>query len=234
MNTPKHIAIIPDGNRRWAKEHHLPISMGHKKGVDALRDVLKASYELEIPTLSFWGASLSNLTKRSSREVYFLETLFEDNFRRLLQDPIIHENQVRVRVLGEWETVLSDGAKQAIKSAIQTTEKYQRFSLNVLIAYDGTIEMITAIEKIIQKASGNKKVKVTPELIKENLYTHDIPPVDLLIRTGGEPHLSAGFMMWEITEAQLYFSDKYWPEFTGDDLRKAIMEFNERKRRFGK
>ncbi|MBI4283723.1 MAG: di-trans,poly-cis-decaprenylcistransferase [Chloroflexi bacterium] len=234
MDTLQHIAIIPDGNRRWAKEHNLPISMGHKKGADALRDVLKAFYELEISNLSFWGASLANLTKRSRREVYSLETLYEDNFWRLVEDPTIHEHQVRVRVLGEWETVLGAGAKQAIKSAIQATEKYHRFSLNILIAYDGTLEMIAAIEKIIQKASGNKKIKVTPEIIKENLYTHDIPPVDLLIRTGGEPHLSAGFMMWEIAEAQFYFSDKYWPEFTGDDLRKAIMEFNERKRRFGK
>jgi undecaprenyl diphosphate synthase len=210
------------------------MSMGHEKGVDALREVLETSYDLGVANLSFWGASLSNLTKRSRREVNLLDALFEDNFKRLIEDPIIHEQQVRVRVIGEWETVLSDGAKQAIKSAIHTTKDHHRFGLNFLIAYDGTVEMIAAIERIVQKARICRDMKVTSELIKENLYTRDIPPVDLLIRTGGEPHLSTGFMMWEITEAQLYFSAKYWPEFTGDDLRKAVSEFGERSRRFGK
>ncbi|MFC1988374.1 polyprenyl diphosphate synthase [Chloroflexota bacterium] len=234
LNTPKHIAIIPDGNRRWAIEHNLPISMGHKKGVDVLREVLETSFDIGITCLSFWGASLANLSKRSKREVHLLNTLYEENFKKLVRDKAIHEHQVRVRVFGEWETVLGEGSRQAIRSAIEATEKYSRFSLNFLIAYDGTIEMVSAIEKIIREAHLNPEIKITPELIKQNLYTSDIPPVDLLIRTGGEPHLSAGFMMWEITEAQLYFTDKYWPDFTGDDLKGAVAEYHNRDRRFGR
>lgn len=234
MNAPRHIAIIPDGNRRWAIKHNLPISVGHKKGVDAFKEVLETSFDIGITCLSFWGTSLANLAKRPKREVRLFETLYEENFKRLCEDPDIHKQQVRVRVLGEWETVLGDRARQAIRSAMGATEKYSRYSLNFLIAYDGTVEMVTAIENIIRKARLNPEIKITPELIKENLYTRDIPSVDLLIRTGGEPHLSAGFMMWEIADVQLYFSDKYWPEFSGDDLRKAVKEYHNRGRRFGR
>ncbi len=208
--------------------------MGHKKGVDAFREVMETSYDIGITCLSFWGASLANFTKRPKREVRLLEALYEENFKKLVEDEDIHKKQVRVRVLGEWETVLGDRARQAIRLAIDSTKQYSCFSLNFLIAYDGTTEMVIAIENIIRKAHLNPEIKITPELIKENLYTRDIPPVDLLIRTGGEPHLSAGFMMWDIADVQLYFSDKYWPEFGGDDLKKAVNEYHNRGRRFGR
>ena len=234
MNELKHIAIIPDGNRRWAHEHNLPTSAGHKKGADALKDVLEKSYELEIPYLSFWGASLSNLTQRSKREVGFLEKLYAANFKTLAEDKSIHERRVRIRVMGDWESSLGSAARKSIQSAVKATQAYDRFALTFLIAYDGTLEMVSAIEKIIKQTRVNPKLKVTPELVKDSLLTRDLPPVDLLIRTGGEPHLSAGFMMWDITESQLYFSSKYWPDFTGEDLSLAVADFHERRRKFGK
>ena len=230
----RHIAIIPDGNRRWAKEHTLPTSIGHERGVDALKKILKNSFKYNIEYLSFWGSSLSNLTMRPKREVGFLNKLYEENFKKVIEEPDIHEHQVRIRVFGEWETVLNSRAKSAIVSAIEATEKYSKFSLNFLIAYDGTIEMVKAVKKVIETVQVQPDMEITPELIKSNLYTRDIPPVDLLIRTGGEPHLSAGFLMWDITEAQLYFTDKYWPEFTEDDLEEAIAEYRKRNRRFGR
>jgi len=234
LNIPGHIAIIPDGNRRWAARQNLPVSTGHKKGVDVFKEVLETSYDIGITCLSFWGASLANLTQRPRREVRFFEALYEENFKKLVEDPDIHKQQVRVRVLGNWETVLGNRARQAINLAIESTKQYNRFSLNFLIAYDGKAEMVAAIEDITRQTHLNPEKKITPDLIKQNLYTHDIPSVDLLIRTGGEPHLSAGFMMWEIADVQLYFSDKYWPEFSGNDLRKAVEEYQNRGRRYGK
>jgi len=118
--------------------------------------------------------------------------------------------------------------------AINATEKYNKYLLNFFIAYDGISEMVIAIERIIKKMSHTPELIITPELIKANLFTHELPPVDLLIRTGGEPHLSAGFMMWDISDTQLYFSEKYWPEFTGHDLKEAIKSFSKRQRRRGK
>jgi len=233
LNTLKHIAIIPDGNRRWAIKQKLPVSMGYKKGVEAVKEVMETSYNLGIPCLSFWGSSLTNLCKRPGREIRIIEALYEENFKKLVEDPAIHENQVKVRVFGEWQTVLGKKAGQSIISAMQATEQYSRFSLNFFIAYDGTSEMITAIGNIVQQTGKKPEIKITPDLVKQNLYTRDIPSVDLLIRTGGEPHLSAGFMMWDMADVQLYFSEKYWPDFSGDDFRKAVEEYSNRGRRYG-
>ncbi|MBC8276576.1 MAG: di-trans,poly-cis-decaprenylcistransferase [Chloroflexi bacterium] len=234
MNIPRHVAIIPDGNRRWARKHNLPASLGHEKGADVLKDVLEEAFHLGITCLSFCGLSLANLQKRSKKEVQYLERIFEKNFKRLAEERTIHEEQVRIRVLGEWESLLGEGIRHSIRLAMKATEKYNRLSLNVFIAYDGTIEMLAAIERIVAKGREIPKLTITPELVKENLLTCDLPPVDLLIRTGGETHLSAGFMMWETTESQLYFSEKYWPEFTGEDFKEAIRVFQERDRRLGR
>jgi tritrans,polycis-undecaprenyl-diphosphate synthase [geranylgeranyl-diphosphate specific] len=234
LNIPRHVAVIPDGNRRWAARHRLPTFSGHEKGVDALQDVLEASYDLSIKCFSVWGSSLANLMERSQKEVQFLESIYQKQFKRLAKEKRIHEEQVRVRVLGEWQTVLGNGAQRSIRLAMKATENYNHLSLNFFIAYDGKIEMLSAIKKILEQSRQNQELKITPELVKQNLLTCDLPPVDLLIRTGGEPHLSAAFMMWEIGESQLYFSDKYWPDFNGDDLRDAIRDFQNRERRLAK
>ncbi len=234
LSEPYHIAVIPDGNRRWARKHYLPAFSGHEKGVDALRDVLEAAYDLHIKCFSVWGSSLANLTERSREEVYFLEKIYQNYFRRLAEERRIHREQVKVRVLGEWETTLGKATRQSIQLAIRATERYNHLYLNFFIAYDGKVEMLAAIKRISMRAREQHGLKITPELMKENLLTRDLPPVDLLIRTGGEPHLSAGFMMWEIGESQLVFSEKYWPDFTGDDLREAIRDFQRRERRLAR
>ena len=235
MNVPYHIAIIPDGNRRWAKKRHLSNSLGHEEGVKALESVLKAVFDLHITCFSFWGASEANLAKRSPKEVRDLEKMYEINFKKLAKDKRIHEEQVRVNILGHWENSLKrESAKRSMRMAIKATGKYDRYLLNFFIAYDGISDMLSAIEKIACEIQRTPGLAVTAELVKANLFTYGLPPVDLLIRTGGEPHLSAGFMMWDIADSQLYFSEKYWPEFTGEDLKKAIADFQKRQRRYGK
>jgi len=234
MNIPRHIAIIPDGNRRWAAKHNLPSSLGHEEGTKALKNVLETIYDLRIYCFSFWGASEANLRKRSLREVQTLEKMYEVNFKKLAEDSRVHEEQVRINIFGQWEKLLKrEAAKHSIRMVMKATEKYNKYLLNFFIAYDGISDMLSAIERITREVHNTPELLITQELVKANLLTRDLPPVDLLIRTGGEPHLSAGFMMWDISDAQLYFTEKYWPEFTGEDLRKAIGDFQKRQRRYG-
>ncbi len=232
-NIPNHIAIIPDGNRRWARLNGLPTIEGHREGVNRAIEILETLYEYEIPYFTFWGSSFSNLTARTRREILALEQLYALQFKKLVENQEIHEKKVRIRVLGRWESVLGKKAVKAIRRAEKETECYDNFSLTFLIAYDGIGEMITAVEQIVSEARKNTDLIISPELIKKHLYTRELPPVDLVIRTGGEPHLSSGFMMWDIAESQLDFSDKLWPDYTKDDFVEAVTKFQKRERRFG-
>ncbi|MCX5999866.1 MAG: polyprenyl diphosphate synthase [Chloroflexi bacterium] len=234
MNIPRHVAVIPDGNRRWARSNRLPVSSGHERGAEALRGILQAAYDLGISCFSFWGASIANVTKRPAQEVGFLERLFEINFKKLSEERVIHDNQVRVSVLGDWEDLLDQAAKDSIRAAIKATENYHRVSLNFFIAYDGTVDMASAVTRIVELARQDPALRVTPELIKQNLLTRALPSVDLLIRTGGAPHLSAGFLMWDLAETELYFSNKLWPDFGVEDFKQAIREYQAREKRLGR
>ncbi len=228
-----HVVVIPDGNRRWAKMHELPVVAGHKKGSDVLGQLVEKIMELKIDCFTFWGASISNLTKRPSEEISFLDKLFADQFRALTKSEAIHQHQIRVRVLGFWSSLLSEEAKQSIKKLIEATAMHKRGMLNFLIAYDGMEEMVQAIQALVEETKKDAYAVVTREMIKGRLLTKDLPPVDLLIRTGGEPHLSAGFMMWDVADAQMVFLKKLWPDFTPEDLEEAVADFRGRERRFG-
>lgn len=228
-----HVAIIPDGNRRWAKVRGLPAMAGHKKGSDVLGQLVGKIMDLRIDCFTFWGASISNLTKRPSEEIDFLDKLFADQFSALAKSEAIRQHQIRVRVLGFWSSLLSSEAKQSIQEAIEATAMHKHGMLNFLIAYDGIEEMLRAIQALVEETSKDVHAVVTREMVKSQLLTKDLPPVDLLIRTAGEPHLSAGFMMWDVTDAQLVFSRKLWPDFTPEDLQEAVADFRGRERRFG-
>jgi len=228
-----HVAIIPDGNRRWAKIHGLSVLVGHQKGAEALERILKKTLDLRIDCFTFWGASISNLTKRPPEEVRFLNKMFTDQFLTLARNQIIHQNEIRVNVLGFWSSFLSKEAQQSITEVIATTATYNRGMLNFLIAYDGVEEMLQAVRAIISEARQYTSFALSRQEIKKRLLTKDLPPVDLVIRTGGEPHLSAGFMMWDIANAQMVFSEKLWPDYTPEDFEQALLEFQKRERRFG-
>ncbi|MFA5368427.1 MAG: polyprenyl diphosphate synthase [Candidatus Paceibacterota bacterium] len=229
-NLPKHVAIIPDGNRRWAKKNGLAIMFGHEKGAEALEEILNKTLELKIPYITFWGLSLDNVLKRSKPEIDYIYSIIEKQFKKLLIDKRIHENKIKVQAFGRWMDFFPKKTQQAIKEVIEKTKDYDKYYLNFLMAYNGTDEMLESV-KSIQKQSK----EVTEDLIKKNLWTKDLPSVDLIIRTGvdNDPHLSAGFMMWDAAYAQLYFTKIYFPDFTPEEFEKSLLDFADRQRRKG-
>jgi len=234
-DTLKHVVIIPDGNRRWARRKGLHPWLGHREGVRAFEKISeKALEELKIPYLTFWGSSWDNLTKRSKTEVNFLFKVFTEQFKRIAKDKRIHRSEVRVNVFGRWREILPKETQEAVEKAIKATENYNKYFLNFLLAYNGIDEMMGCVQKIADSAKG-AAVKVTEKLIKENLWAKDLPPVDLLIRTGceGDPHLSTGFMMWDTAYSQLYFTKTLFPAFTLEEFKKIIKNYYSRERRFG-
>lgn len=234
MNLPKHVAIIPDGNRRWAKQKGLPSFFGHREGAKRAEEVMRYALDLKIPYFTFWGASIDNVTKRETAEVQFLFDIFEEYFRKLTKDKGVHENKVKINVFGAWKEYFSAGAQEAIEAAIVATKDYDNYQANFLLAYSGFEEMLQAMRGIAQAKIREPNLEITKELVKNHLFTKDVPPVDLVIRTGGEPHFSSGFMMWDIADSQLYFTDAYWPAFTSEEFQKALEYFANTERRMGK
>lgn len=226
---PNHLAIIPDGNRRWAKKRGLLSWQGHIKAADNIVDIIKAGFTMGIPYLTIWGGSYDNLTKRSREEINKLEEVYRGLAKRVLNDPESKEKGVRVRVLGEWADILTQETIDVLREAEEGTKNYNLNNLTLLIGYNGDREMISAVNKLLTQ--GVKTV--SDEVIKSNLWTKELPPVDLIIRTGGEPHLSAGFMMWDIRYSHLYFTEKMWPDFTAKDLELAVKYYEGLEKRRG-
>ena len=234
MNIPKHVAIIPDGNRRWAKKRKLKPWIGHQEGAKKFEAVLEKAAEMKIPYLTFWAGSLDNLTKRPKIEVKFLVKVYKNYFKKIIQDERIHKNKVQINVFGRWKDLLPLETKKIIERAIKVTKDYNQFFLTFLIAYNGTDEMIECIKKIIN-LSNPHPIKINEKTIKENLWTKNLPAVDLVIRTGcvGDPHNSAGFMMWETAYSQLYFTKTLFPDFSPKEFEAIIKDFSKRERRMG-
>ena len=230
-----HIAIIPDGNRRWAERKGVPLYEGHRIGVETTEKIFEKALELKIPYLTFWAASYDNLLRRSREEVKFLIQLITEEFQRLLKDARVEKNKVKIRILGRFREILPAKTLRIIEKLMEKTEKYEIFSLTFLLAYNGTDEMVEAIKRIT-KAFKESTIKITGHVIKNFLWTKDLPPVDLVIRTGCEedPHNSAGFMMWHTAYSQYYFTKTLYPDFSPEEFEMAINKFLERERRFGK
>jgi len=232
---PRHVVVIPDGNRRWARKKGLKPWIGHQEGAKNFELVLEKAAEMKIPYLTFWAGSLDNLTKRPKMEVNFLFQVYKNYFEKTIGDERIHKNQVKISVLGRWKEILPPKVKEPIEKAMATTKNYHQFFLTFLIAYNGTDEMLDCVRKIV-KLSNPYPLKITEKTIKENLWTKDLPDVDLIIRTGcaNDPHNSAGFMMWQTAYSQFYFTKTLFPDFTAKDFEKIIKNYSFRQRRFGK
>lgn len=231
---PKHVAIIIDGNRRWAKAHGLKPQEGHARGAEVVEEISRVAVDAGIKYLTIWGGSYNNLTKRTPTEIKFLdEYMYRPWAQRGLKNRDIYENEICVRLIGEWPILLSKKTRDAIQELEGATRKHSRHFLTYLIGYNGDREMVSAMNSAIKDGK-----KVTGETIKNYLWTKDLPQVDLVIRTGAEdptvPHNSTGFMMWHTKDAILHFAKKNWPDFTKEDFLGLIKQYSQRERRFGK
>lgn len=232
-NVPAHIAIIPDGNRRWAKQKGLPSFAGHAKGAVAMEHIVRAASDMNIGALTIWGASTANLTKRSPEEVAVLAGIFGDYFEKLGKVKELQEQDVRVRFIGRWKELLPEQATQPMMRVMEHTKGHVSRQLTFLIGYNGMEEMTTAINSLAEAKSKDANLIINESTVKSYLWTHDLPPVDLVIRTGGEPHWSAGFMMWDVADAQLHFTETLWPDFTPEIFKTIVDHFHKTERRFG-
>lgn len=224
----QHVAIIPDGNRRWAKANGLNLTDGHEEGFKTFEKIARESRRLGIPNLTAWGLSRDNALKRGLPELKFLYSHFKKTFTRLLTDQELHRDKVKVRVIGEWPRFFPSGLKNLIEKVENATKNYNRFNLTLLMAYDGKREMAKAFEEAKDSAD-----RITETNLKNYLWTKELPPVDLVIRTGGNPHWSAGFLMWHTSDSEFYFTKTFWPEFTPSEFNKAVQEYRKRPRNLG-
>jgi undecaprenyl diphosphate synthase len=223
---PSHVAIIMDGNGRWAKKRGLPRVMGHKAGTENLRRIIEASVEFGIKTLTIYAFSTENW-RRPAEEVNGLMLIFEDVIDREL--PQLHRNGVQLRHIGKLEGLKPAFAKKVL-SAIEETKTNNRLVLNVAFNYGGRLEIVDAVRKIV--AQGVKPDDVTEDMINANLYTSGQPDPDLIIRTSGELRVS-NFLIWQGAYAEYYIAPVYWPDFDKEQLRLALQEYANRHRRFG-
>ncbi|PIR98611.1 MAG: di-trans,poly-cis-decaprenylcistransferase [Candidatus Colwellbacteria bacterium CG10_big_fil_rev_8_21_14_0_10_41_28] len=231
-NIPRHVALIVDGNRRWAKERGLKSWEGYLGiSLDNIEEISRVGADLGIPFVTFWGGSYKNLTERPSIEIKKLNEMYALLAQRALDEPDLDKNEVRVRFMGEWKDLLQKKPIEKIEELIEKTKNYSKNNLTYMIGYNGDREMLSAINKIIEGTPGKP---IDEDLLVENLWTKDLPPVDLVIRTGNDPHLSTGFMMWHTKNALLHFDDKMWPDFTKEEFIRVINDFTQRERRFGK
>lgn len=231
MNIPRHIAIIMDGNGRWAEERNRPRLFGHKAGVDAVREVVEISRELGVEYLTLYAFSTENW-KRPASEVSGLMSLLKSYLVAELKAML--SNDIRLCCLGQLETLPED-VRKVLDETMACTENCQAMTLNLALSYGGRAEMIHAVQAIADKCIAGELTSsaISEETINSHLYTAGQAEPDLLIRTGGECRLS-NFLLWQASYAELYFTEVKWPDFKKDQLLKAIEIYNQRQRRFGK
>ena len=229
-NLPIHIAVIPDGNRRWARAKGLLPWLGHEQGAKTLNQITKDIFATGVKYFTFWASSEDNIKKRDPKEVAFYFKLVKRAFNDFEKSDYAENNQIKIDFLGSWEQMFPQDVKEVLYRIKEKTKNYGERYMTFLLAYDGRAEMLTALEKI---SKNNPVTEVTPEILKNNLLTKNLPPVDLVIRTGGEPHWSAGFMMWDVADSQLYFTQTPWPDFNKQELEIALSNYSSTQRRLG-
>jgi len=228
---PSHIAIIMDGNGRWAKKRLLSRIKGHEKGSEAVRTIVRACREIRIPNLTLYAFSTENW-QRPQFEIVALMTLLK-KFLESEQKEMV-DNNIRLNAIGQTER-LPKNVQQALHKAMTVTRKNDGMLLNLALSYGGRAEIVKMVKEIaIKVKDGNiEPDSITPELISEHLYTSEIPDPDLLIRTGGEMRIS-NFLLWQIAYTEIYVTDTLWPDFGKDEFVRILIDYQHRKRRFGK
>ena len=226
----KHIAIIMDGNRRWAKQRNLDKKIGHKEGANTLENIVKYGNKIGLKYITAYAFSTENW-KRSEDEVgalmLLLQTYLDDFAKR------IDTENVKINIIGDIEK-LNNKLQKSIHNAMEKTKNNTGITFNIAINYGGRDEIVKAVKNIAKNVKEDKIniEDISEQLISDNLYTKGMPDPDLLIRTSGEMRLS-NFLPWQLVYSEFLFVDKLWPDFTPDDLDNAIMEYNKRNRKFG-
>ncbi len=229
---PKHVAVIMDGNRRYAREMGMMVQEGHQEGKDKLEQVLDWCLLLDIRVLTVYAFSTENI-KRNREEVASLMDMFEENFRKVGDDERVHKHGIRIRAIGQIET-LPRKVRDAIKYAEEKTKNYKNYTYNIAVAYGGRQELVSAIKKIAGSVrNGDTRLEdIDENLVSKYLYTDGLPDPDLVLRTSGEERIS-NFLLWQAAYSELYFSDVYWPTFSFLDFLRAIRSYQLRQRRYG-
>jgi len=232
---PKHIGVILDGNRRWAREKSLPPTLGHYFGAENAKSLLEWCYELGIETVTIFAFSTENFN-RTREEVEELFKIIEEKLKELLRDKRIHKYKVRVKGIGRIE-LLPKSIQSLLSEIEKETANYNQHFLNIALAYGGRSEIVDAVKRICEEVKAGRldPSSITAETIEQHLYTSHLPhpDPDLIIRTSGEERLS-GFLLWQSAYSELVFLDTFWPEFRKIDLMRAIRIYQQRERRFGR
>ena len=233
-HAPRHVGIILDGNRRYAREHGLDVPwFGHHLGAQKVMEVLRILWEAGVKVCTLYAFSVENF-QRDEKEVSEIMTIAKEKFSEVLDNPDVHKHRVRVKAIGRVDLLPPD-VQEAIQLAEEVTSHYHDHILNVAIGYSGRTELVDAVRAIARKA---RMGEVNPEdidedIIEKHLYTHGMPDPDLIIRTSGEERLS-GFLLWQSAYSELYFAQIYWPAVRRIDIWRALRSYERRSRRFGK
>lgn len=225
---PSHIAIIMDGNRRWARAHGLPDMKGHEKGADTMEKIVEVAEKLGVKAITVYALSTENITERAKREIGGLFDLIRKGYHTRLKKMM--SKGVSVTILGELEG-LPQTLKRIINEIKKSYIKNESIKLNIALNYGGKKELVKAIKNIVKE--GIEVGKINEKIIEKHLYTNGQQDPELLIRTGGRSRLS-NFLLWQTAYSELYFSTKLWPDFSEEDLKKAILWYQEQKRNFGR
>ena len=223
-NDLKHIAIIMDGNRRWAEKKGFPSAVGHKKGVEALKRTMRACDDFGIKYLTVYAFSTENWN-RKPEEVDFLMNLLGATLQNELKE--MHENNVVISFIGDISQ-LSEKLQKILKKSVETTKNNTGVHLQIAFNYGSRAEIVHAVKNIVDEGISD----ITEKTISEHLYTKDIPDPDMLIRTGGEMRIS-NYLLWQIAYSEILVLDTFWPDFDKELLTQCVIEFNRRNRRFG-
>lgn len=229
---PRHIAIIMDGNGRWARQRHLPRVAGHRAGVESVRSTVETAARIHVPALTLYAFSAENWKKRPASEVSFLMTLL----RRYLKAevPTLNKNNIRLEYIGRRHE-LPPEVQERMAWAQEATARNTGMVLTLALNYGARMELVDAFKAIVTAAANNGGIghlEIDEALINRHLYTHHLPDPDLVIRTSGEMRLS-NFLLWQVAYAEIYVTATHWPEFRGRHLLEAISEYQKRERRYG-
>jgi len=229
---PKHVAIIMDGNGRWAKRRHLPRIAGHRKGVDSVRHVVQTASRIQLPALTLYAFSAENFLRRPPTEIQFLMKLLHSYLKNELD--LMQRNNIRLNFIGRIH-LLPQEVQERMAWAKEQTSNNSGTILTLALNYGARSELVDAFKAIATAAANNgglDHIQIDEQAIDRHLYTRNLPELDLVIRTSGEMRLS-NFLLWQAAYAEIYVTKTFWPEFRGSHLLEAIQEFQKRERRYG-